>query len=118
MGQSTTARGSSFTRYGEFQDETNLLQWIVGVAVLALTVIAATSKPDLEMKTVLDALASLGGKPIETLSPEEARKQPTPADAVKEVLEGQGKCISPQPVASVDNRSIPGPLHADERTPS
>lgn len=30
---------------------------------------AATSKPDPEMQTVLDALASLGGKPIETLSP-------------------------------------------------
>ena len=82
---------------------------IVGVAGLAMTVIAATSKPDPEMKTVLDALASLGGKPIETLSPEEARKQPAPADAVKKVLDGQGKSTSPQPVGSVDNRSIPGP---------
>lgn len=34
-----------------------------------------------QMQRVLDKLASLGGKPIETLTPEEARKQPSPADA-------------------------------------
>ncbi len=30
------------------------------------------------MQEVLTKLASLGGKPIETLEPAEARKQPTP----------------------------------------
>ena len=35
------------------------------------------------MQAVLDELAALDGKPIEKLSSEEARKQPTPADAMK-----------------------------------
>ncbi len=64
--------------------------------------------PKLEMKAVLDQLASLGGKPIETLSAPEARRQPTPTDAVKALLRQQGKSTAPDPaVASVD-RTIPG----------
>lgn len=43
-------------------------------------------KPGADMQAVLDKLASLGGKPIETLSPTEARTQPSPADAVKAVM--------------------------------
>lgn len=39
-------------------------------------------KADSNMQAVLDELVSLGGKPIETLTPAEARKQPTPTDAV------------------------------------
>lgn len=87
--------------------------WSTTVGVLtsamALTLTAQTSKPDPEMKTVLDALASLGGKPIETLSPAEARKQPTPADAVKKVLQQQGRSTEPEPVGNVDNRMVAGP---------
>ena len=63
------------------------------------------------MQAVLDELASLGGKPIETLSPVEARKQPTPADAVMSLLKKQGKDTSTKAlvpgVVSVD-REIPG----------
>lgn len=70
---------------------------------------AATSPPDPEMKAVLDALASLGGKPIETLSPDEARKQPTPAAAVRQVLQAQGKSTAPEPVGKTEDRAIPGP---------
>lgn len=47
--------------------------------------------PESSMQVVLDALAALGGKPIETLAVEEARKQPTPTDAVKRVLAAKGK---------------------------
>ena len=79
------------------------------VAALPFTAAAQSSKPDAEMKMVLDALASLGGKPAESLPPAEARKQPTPADAVKKVLQQQGKSTAPEPVANVDNRTIPGP---------
>jgi acetyl esterase len=82
---------------------------MAGLAVVTISAMAATSKPDPEMQTVLDALASLGGKPIETLSPAEARKQPTPADAVRKVLTQQGKSTAPEPVAKVENRSIAGP---------
>lgn len=67
-----------------------------------------TATPKLEMKAVLDQLAALGGKPIETLSAPEARRQPTPTDAVKALLRKQGKSTEPDPsVASVD-RTIPG----------
>lgn len=49
------------------------------------------AKADGPMQKVLDELASLGGKPIETVSPEEARQQPTPTDAVKSLLRKDGK---------------------------
>ena len=58
---------------------------------------------------MLDQLAALGGKPIESLSVEEARQQPTPADAVKALLKKQGKSHEPEPVAQVENRTIAGP---------
>ena len=44
----------------------------------------STIKP--EMQVVIEKLVSLGGKPIETLEPVEARKQPTPTDAVMAVM--------------------------------
>lgn len=68
------------------------------------------SKAEPHMQKVLDALAALGPKPLETLTPEEARKQPTPADAVKKVLEDQGKSTAPEPGISVKDMTIPGPL--------
>ena len=61
------------------------------------------------MQTVLDQLAALHPKPIAHLSAAEARKQPTPADAVKALLKKQGKSAAPEPVGSVTNRMIPGP---------
>lgn len=60
------------------------------------------------MKAVLDEHAALGPKPIESLSPEEARKQPTPADAVASLLKKQGKDATPEPVRNVEDRQIPG----------
>jgi acetyl esterase len=44
-----------------------------------------------EMRKVLTKLDELGPKPIDTLTPEEARKQPSPADAVAALLKEQGK---------------------------
>jgi acetyl esterase/lipase len=65
-----------------------------------------------DMATVLATLASLGGKPIETLTAAEARQQPTPTDAVMAVLKKQGKDTAPTKlvpgVDSVDS-TIPGP---------
>lgn len=66
---------------------------------------------DADMQTVLDSLALLGGKPIETLSPAQARLQPTVADAVKAVLTGQGKSTDPSllvPGVTSADREIPG----------
>lgn len=70
---------------------------------------AAAPAPDAQMKKILDRLATLGGKPTETLTADEARKQPTPADAVKAVLTDEGKSTEPEKVAKVENRTIPGP---------
>lgn len=67
------------------------------------------SRADEDMQKVLDQLQELDPKPIEALSAEEAREQPTPADAVMEVLEEQDRSTDPQAVARVENRTIPGP---------
>ena len=80
-------------------------------AILASGLIATAQQPakaDADMQAVLDRLAQLGGKPIETLTPQDARKQPTPADAVMALLKKQGKPTAPQPVAKVEDRMIGG----------
>ncbi|MDB6153628.1 MAG: alpha/beta hydrolase [Chthoniobacteraceae bacterium] len=84
----------------------NLIAWITS-ATCAITFSTAAwaqtgAPPDPQMKAVLDELTSFGGKPIETLSPEEARKQPVPADAVKKLMKDQGK-KGPELVADVDD---------------
>jgi acetyl esterase len=66
-------------------------------------------KPEPHMQKVLDALASLGGKPIESLTPEEARRQPTPADAVKKILKDEGKSTDPDPGVSMKDMTVTGP---------
>jgi acetyl esterase len=52
-------------------------------------------KPEPEMKELLIAFAALGGKPIETLTPTEARLQPTMADAVNALLKKRGEDTDP-----------------------
>lgn len=59
-----------------------------------------TIKP--EMQAVIETLAGLGGKPIETLSAPEARMQPTPADAVMKLMQQNS---IPMPPATADTMS-------------
>ena len=66
------------------------------------------AKADGPMQKVLDELASPGGKPIETLSPEEARQQPTPTDAVKSLLRKDGKDPSDDMGVKTSDITIPG----------
>ncbi|MEJ7610695.1 MAG: alpha/beta hydrolase [Ferruginibacter sp.] len=54
---------------------------------------APTIKP--EMQVVIEKLASLGGKPLETLDAKEARKQPTPTDAVMAVMRDNNIAMPP-----------------------
>lgn len=68
-----------------------------------------TGHADQPMTAVLEALQSLNPKSIQSLSAEDARDQPTIADAVMKVLDRQGQSKVPQPVGKIDNRSIPGP---------
>lgn len=75
---------------------------------------------DADMREVLEQFALLGGQPITALEPAEARKQPSPADAVKKVLELKGKSTVPLEVASVVDKKLPletGPIDARIYTP-
>ena len=53
--------------------------------------IGASEQPNEETQRVIDAHASLKPTPIEKLTPEEARRQPTLADAVKLLMKRDGK---------------------------
>ncbi|MDU0369901.1 alpha/beta hydrolase fold domain-containing protein [Hymenobacter endophyticus] len=61
-----------------------------------------------EMQTVIEALASLGGKPIETLSAQEARQQPTPADAVMKVMQANNMPMPPVTADTMSRMVMPG----------
>ena len=81
---------------------------------------------DQDMQRVLDAHAALRPKPIETLTPPLARRQPTPADAVKKALLAQGRDTIPTAlvpgVRSTDRsilgaaRQIPARVYTPEGT--
>lgn len=57
------------------------------------------------MQAVLDAQQALGGKPIETLTPAMARKQPTPADGVMQVMKKQGMAAAPDPAVTTQDKA-------------
>jgi acetyl esterase len=79
------------------------------VAAAPMDSAAAPASANSQMQAVLDQLAALHPKPITALSAPAARKQPSPADAVKALLTKQGKSTAPMPVGNVENRMIPGP---------
>lgn len=74
----------------------------------------AAAVPNLQMKAVLDQLKALGPKPIERLTPDQARIQPGPADAVKAILKKRngGTLPPPEPVAKVQDSNMPTPTGA------
>lgn len=61
------------------------------------------------MKAVLRELARLNPVPLNKLTPTQARKRPGPPDAVKAVLQKQNKPTTSEPVAKVENLTVPGP---------
>jgi acetyl esterase len=72
-----------------------------------------------EMAVVIEKLASLGGKPIETLDAKEARTQPTPTDAVMAVMKDNG-IVMPNPLCDTIGKQIPvtgGTTHVRIYTP-
>ncbi|MBC7848711.1 MAG: alpha/beta hydrolase, partial [Chitinophagaceae bacterium] len=76
-------------------------------------------KIDDEMAVVIEKLQSYGAPPLETLTPTEARKQPTPTTAVMDVMKEHG---IPMPPAKCDTmgKDIPvkgGTIHARIYTP-
>ncbi len=102
---------------------------VLGVGSLLLSVLAAVSPPaaakekyiidsvtgtkykaEPEMRELLMAWAALGGKPIETLTPTEARLQPTMADAVNALLKKRGEDSDPAksaPDVTIVDATIP-----------
>ena len=83
-------------------------RWTTIAATLAAGAAFAAAAPKPEMKAVLDKLASMNPKPLPQLTAEEARRQPTPADAVKAVLEADGRGAKPEAVAKVQDVQIAG----------
>jgi acetyl esterase len=73
-----------------------------------------STPPNSEMQAVLDELAALNPKPLETLTPDEARQQPGPADAVRSLMEKRGQSTEPESVGSVSTIKIPGPTGSME----
>lgn len=65
--------------------------------------------PALEMQSVLDKLAELGAKPLYTLTVDQARAQPTPADAVAAVMVDKGIDAGPAVDIATSDIVIPGP---------
>jgi acetyl esterase len=67
-----------------------------------------TGRADPEMRALLEAFASLNPRPIETLTPAEARRQPTMADAVKVRQRQLGLRTDPRPIPQVRDLTITG----------
>ncbi len=82
---------------------------VVLSAGLLSTAHAQPAHADAQMQAVLDELGLLGGKPIPTLTAEQARHQPTPADAVMSLLRTRNQPRTPEAVGRVEYSSIPGP---------
>ncbi|MDN3566854.1 alpha/beta hydrolase [Paeniroseomonas aquatica] len=61
-----------------------------------------------DMAELLQAYAALGPKPLESLTPAEARRQPSMADAVKAVQRRRGMDLAPRPVAMVQDIQVQG----------
>ena len=70
--------------------------------------VASPPTADADMQKVLDALAGLEPKPIESLTPTEARQQPSPADAVRVVLRQRGMPTAVEPGVSIQETTYPG----------
>lgn len=72
-----------------------------------------------EMQVVIEKLADLDGKPIETLDAKEARLQPTPTDAVMAVMKDHG-IVMPNLLCDTVGKQIPvtgGTTHIRIYTP-
>ncbi|HEX8237539.1 MAG TPA: alpha/beta hydrolase [Abditibacteriaceae bacterium] len=110
------ATGSTFsvaqTMQGRAPDSTMRRTPVQSASVPMLTTMRLGNRVrqvDPQMKAVLQQLIALKPRPIEKLTPRQARQQPTPADAVKALLQKQGRSTAPEPVGSVTDRTVPSP---------
>jgi acetyl esterase len=98
-----------------------------GLAAISPTVVAKEKytidpvsgtkyKPTDDMRELLITFAALGGKPIETLTPTEARAQPTLTDAVNALLKRRGQetdITKLVPDVTTVDATIPGPQQTE-----
>jgi acetyl esterase/lipase len=70
---------------------------------------ATKARADKDMAAVLTEFQGINPKPIVSLSAEEARAQPTPADAVAALLRERKQSTAPMPIGKIKNQTIPGP---------
>ena len=56
-----------------------------------------------DMQEVLDAQEALGAQPLQTLTPQQARKQPTLTDAVQTVMKRKGLPTQPDPSVTTED---------------
>lgn len=90
------------------------------VAISTVVGVVRAGQVDPQIEAVFTQYMALGPKPIQMLTPQEARQQPSFSDAVKALLQKQGK-TTPEPVASTQDISVPGgagPIPARVYTPS
>lgn len=85
-----------------------LLCLAVALGISSVTIAASEVKPDADMKEVLDALKAKNPKPLDSLSADEARTQPTPADATKDVITKKDGKFEPIAMAKIEDRMIQG----------
>ncbi len=83
--------------------------WFISSAAIAQSPVSPDAKPPppparsslapptpaADMQEVLAAQQALGGKPVETLTPAEARLQPSPADGVTQLMKTKGLPTAP-----------------------
>ncbi|MBL6077118.1 alpha/beta hydrolase [Belnapia sp. T18] len=69
---------------------------------------ATAARTDPDMARVIKSLADLGSQPVELLSTEKARSQPSFADAYRRVLQEQGATM-PGAAIRTTNLTVPGP---------
>ena len=78
-------------------------QTVTEKSTVSTPVADPAAKADPDMAKVLAALAALGPKPIETLTPSDARKQYSATDAVKKVIKDEKLDVDPHKGLSISN---------------
>ena len=66
------------------------------------------TQPSADTQAVLDAMMRLGAKPIETLTPAQARRQPSFSDGVKAVMKQEGMSTAPDPSVTTHDYAYGG----------
>ena len=77
---------------------------------MAEKAVSQAAPADADMQHVLDTLGSLNPKPIENLTPQQARQQPSLGDAIKQITAEKGLPAKPASDIQTKDIEIPGPI--------